>query len=86
MATTDSTPIIKVLITMHPGVDALDLVGPLEVLSQARHNINDDSMYIFMISMDVNLSILLRIGHAINYPAIPLSSPFCFMLVSQNLM
>jgi hypothetical protein len=42
MAATDSIPIIKVLFTLHPGMDALDFVGPLEVLSHAKHNINDD--------------------------------------------
>ncbi|KAL3424930.1 ThiJ/PfpI family protein [Phlyctema vagabunda] len=36
MATTDSSiPIIKVLFTLHPGMDAMDFVGPLEVLSHA---------------------------------------------------
>lgn len=32
---------IKVLFTMHEGLDALDLAGPLEILSNARHNIKD---------------------------------------------
>jgi hypothetical protein len=32
---------IKVLFTLHPGMDALDFVGPLEVLSAAQHNIKD---------------------------------------------
>lgn len=39
---TESVPIIKVLFTLHQGMDSLDFVGPLETLSQARHNINDD--------------------------------------------
>lgn len=29
---------IKVLITMHEGMNALDLMGPLEVFSQAQHD------------------------------------------------
>ncbi|KAE8442972.1 hypothetical protein EG329_002510 [Mollisiaceae sp. DMI_Dod_QoI] len=50
MAATESNPIIKVLITMHPGMDAMDFVGPLEVLSYARHNINDDTTKAFKIA------------------------------------
>ena len=42
MAKADSIPIIKVLFTLHAGMDALDFVGPLEVLTKAKHNINDD--------------------------------------------
>jgi len=49
MATTDSTPIIKVLITMHPGMDTMDFVVPLEVLSLARHNVNDDKSKAFQV-------------------------------------
>jgi putative intracellular protease/amidase len=40
MAPTD-IPTIKVLITLHPGMDALDFVGPLEILTKAQHDIND---------------------------------------------
>lgn len=42
MATTDAIPVIKVLFTLHPGMDAMDFVGPLEVLTHAKHNINDE--------------------------------------------
>jgi transcriptional regulator GlxA family with amidase domain len=49
MAATDSTPLIKVLITMHPGMDTMDFVVPLEVLSLARHNVNDDKSKAFKI-------------------------------------
>lgn len=31
-------PVIKVLFTLIPGVDALSILGPLEVLNQAQHN------------------------------------------------
>ena len=41
MATTDAIPIIKVLFTLHAGMDALDFIGPLEVLTYAQHNISD---------------------------------------------
>jgi len=41
MATTDAIPIIKVLFTLHAGMDAMDFIGPLEVLTHAQHNIND---------------------------------------------
>jgi hypothetical protein len=54
MAATDSVPIIKVLFTLHPGMDALDFVGPLEVLSHAKHNINDDCKSMAEISMVLN--------------------------------
>jgi hypothetical protein len=57
MAATDSIPIIKVLFTLHPGMDALDFVGPLEVLSHAKHNINDDCKSMAKISMDPDPSI-----------------------------
>jgi hypothetical protein len=57
MATTDSVPIIKVLFTLHEGMDAMDFVGPLEVLSHAKHSINDDCKSIASISMDLNASI-----------------------------
>lgn len=32
---------VKVLFTLHPGLDALDFIGPLEVLSHARHDPKD---------------------------------------------
>lgn len=36
----DSSPeVIKVLFALYDGFDALDFVGPLEVLTTARHNI-----------------------------------------------
>jgi hypothetical protein len=41
MATTDGIPIIKVLFALHPDMDAMDFIGPLEVLTHAQHNIND---------------------------------------------
>ena len=46
MATTDAIPIIKVLFTLHAGMDAMDFIGPLEVLTHAQHNINDASKLI----------------------------------------
>lgn len=46
MASTDALPVIKVLFTLHPGMDSLDFVGPLEVLSQAKHNPNDDCKFL----------------------------------------
>jgi hypothetical protein len=41
MAAIDRTPVIKVLFTLHAGMDAMDFIGPLEVLTHAQHNIND---------------------------------------------
>ncbi|KAK2624578.1 hypothetical protein QTJ16_005771 [Diplocarpon rosae] len=46
MAATD-VPVIKVLFTMHPGMDAMDFIGPLEVLTHARHNANDEATKAF---------------------------------------
>jgi transcriptional regulator GlxA family with amidase domain len=49
-AVVDQIPIIKVLIPLHPGMDALDVVGPLEVLSHARHDVNDPATKAFEIT------------------------------------
>jgi len=38
---TASIPVIKCLVAVHNGVDALDVLGPLEVLNQAQHNPSD---------------------------------------------
>lgn len=35
-------PVINVLFALHPGMDALDFIGPLEVLSHAQHNKDDE--------------------------------------------
>ncbi|KAK4984968.1 hypothetical protein LTR66_008320 [Elasticomyces elasticus] len=37
-AIAEETEPIKVLFTLHPGMDALDFVGPLEVMSWAQHD------------------------------------------------
>ena len=34
-------PVIQVLFALHPSFGAQELCGPLEVLSNARHKIND---------------------------------------------
>ena len=36
---------VKVLITLHSGMDTLDAAGPLEVFSQAQHNAKDPGEY-----------------------------------------
>ena len=41
-----SNPIIKVLFAIHSSVNALDVLGPLEVLSSALHNSSDPCKYI----------------------------------------
>lgn len=41
MATTDY-PVINVLFTLHAGLDAMDFIGPLEVLTHALHNKDDE--------------------------------------------
>lgn len=43
---TPEIPIIKVLFTLHAGMDALDFIGPLEVLSRAQHDVNDPSKFV----------------------------------------
>jgi len=50
MSATDSIPIIKVLFTLHPGMDAMDYIGPLEVLSHARHDVNNPTTKAFKCS------------------------------------
>lgn len=41
--TTGTIPVVKVLFALYPGMDALNVLGPLEILNKANHNINDDS-------------------------------------------
>lgn len=36
---------IKVLFVLHQGMDAMDFVGPLEVLSHAKHDIKNKGMF-----------------------------------------
>ena len=36
---------LKVLITMHEGMDTMDAVGPLEVFSVAQHEKNNPGKY-----------------------------------------
>jgi hypothetical protein len=40
----DAHEVIKVLFTLHPGMDALDFVGPLEVLTYAQHDPNNSGI------------------------------------------
>lgn len=40
---------VKVLIAMHEGMDAMDVVGPLEVLSTARHDKKDSGSKAFRV-------------------------------------
>jgi hypothetical protein len=35
-------PVINVLFALHPGMDAMDFIGPLEVLTSAKHDKDDD--------------------------------------------
>ncbi len=36
---------VKVLITMHEGMDAMDFVGPLEVFSHAQHDVKNPGVH-----------------------------------------
>ena len=40
----DAHEVVNVLFTLHPGMDALDFIGPLEVLSYAQHKPNDSGI------------------------------------------
>ncbi|POS83271.1 hypothetical protein EPUL_006110 [Erysiphe pulchra] len=42
---------IKVLITIHNGMDILDFAGPLQILSRAKHDINDENSNAFNIEI-----------------------------------
>lgn len=35
---------VKVLFALHQGLDALDFIGPLEILTHARHDPKDPGM------------------------------------------
>jgi hypothetical protein len=37
---------VKVLITLHNGMDTMDVAGPLEVFSQAQHNAKDPGKHL----------------------------------------
>jgi len=43
-------PVIRVLMALHQGMDTLDFTGPLEILSTAQHNINDDKTKAFKVT------------------------------------
>ena len=43
--TDDSVEVIQVLFALHPSFGAQELCGPLEVLTNALHRLNDPSMY-----------------------------------------
>lgn len=47
----DSIRKIKVLFTLHHGMDALDFVGPYEILKCARHDTSDESTTAFEITI-----------------------------------
>lgn len=40
----ESVEPVKVLITLHDGMDALDVIGPLEVLAAAQHDKKNPGM------------------------------------------
>lgn len=46
MSSNDLPQIIKVLITLHPGMNTLDFAGPVEVLSQTRHIVNNEGEWL----------------------------------------
>ena len=46
---------VKVLITLHEGMDAMDAVGPLEVFSWAQHDKKNPGMSILRIKFAILL-------------------------------
>jgi hypothetical protein len=40
-SSTETPEVIKVLFALHAGMDAMDFIGPLEVLNLAQHDAND---------------------------------------------
>jgi len=66
MATTNLVLTIKVLFILYPGMDAIDFVSPLEVLTHARHNINSESKYYKEMRIGIALILPFR---ALFYPA-----------------
>jgi putative intracellular protease/amidase len=46
-SSTETPEAIKVLFALHAGMDAMDFVGPLEVLNLAQHDVNDPASKAF---------------------------------------
>jgi len=46
-SSTETPEVIKVLFALHAGMDAMDFIGPLEVLNLAQHDINDPASKAF---------------------------------------
>jgi hypothetical protein len=51
-----SNPTIKVLFAIHPKVNPIDVLGPMEVLENALHNQSDPSEYISHYSPKATIS------------------------------
>lgn len=47
---------VKVLFTLHQGLDALDFIGPLEVLSHARHDPKDPGKFFLFLHLPITCS------------------------------
>jgi hypothetical protein len=43
--TSGPIPEVKVLFALYPGMDALNVLGPLEILNKALHSTGDDGKY-----------------------------------------
>jgi putative intracellular protease/amidase len=59
--TTGTIPVVKVLFALYPGMDALNVLGPLEILNKANHNINDNSKFIPVINFSLSHNPHLKI-------------------------
>jgi hypothetical protein len=46
-------PKVKVLIALYPGMDALNVLGPLEALNNALHNSSDPCKLMIFSSRDI---------------------------------
>jgi len=59
METTIGTiPIVRVLFALYPGMDALNVLGPLEVLNKAFHNLSDPCKYSIHVPFLMHLRVL----------------------------
>lgn len=47
---------LKVLITLHDGMDAMDAIGPLEVFSWAQHDPQNAGKYQALVCPDIDVS------------------------------
>ena len=82
LATMEATdyPVINVLFALHPGMDALDFIGPLEVLTHAQHNKDDECKSIAPSLINISLS-----SHSICISLLDCSPISIYLLTAAHL-